>query len=149
MQFRGPKLYKKEGALFREESYLLRIFRSTPFNLHTFHLINIAVWRQIFFPKHGKSTPQRWAKRLCFGHRHCDYEVTMWVHESSHPITCCKAWKPHASNAIDRFWDWRCNGCRMPYGKIISVKTLKLHSHWGNPSTIVSPTCSWRHKDTR
>ena len=40
----------------------------------------------------------------------------MQVHESSQPITCCKAWQPRAGNAVDRFWDWlscRCNGCRM------------------------------------
>ena len=41
VQFRGPKFYRKEGALFQEESYLLRIFRSSYLNLHTFHLINI------------------------------------------------------------------------------------------------------------
>ena len=37
----------------------------------------------------------------------------------------------------------------LPYGKIISAKTLELHSNWGHPSAIVSPTCSWRHNDTR
>ena len=57
VQFRGPKLYKKEGALFQEESYLLRIFRSWSLNLHAFHLINIVFWWQIFFRKHGKLTP--------------------------------------------------------------------------------------------
>ena len=57
MQFRGPKLYDKEGALFQEESYLLRIFRSSSLNLYTFHLINIVFWWQIFFCEHGKSTP--------------------------------------------------------------------------------------------
>ena len=57
MQFRGPNLYKKKGALFKEESYLLRIFRSSSLNLHTFHLINIVCWWQIFFCKHGKLTP--------------------------------------------------------------------------------------------
>ena len=41
VQFRGPELYKKRGALFQEESYLPRIFRSSSLNLHTFHLINI------------------------------------------------------------------------------------------------------------
>ena len=57
MQFRGPKLYKKEGVLFQEESYLLRIFRSSSLNLHAFHLINIVLWWQIFFRKQGKLTP--------------------------------------------------------------------------------------------
>ena len=57
VQFRGPKLYKKKGALFQEESYLPRIFRSSSLNLHTFHLMNIVFWWQIFFRKHGKSTP--------------------------------------------------------------------------------------------
>ena len=37
----------------------------------------------------------------------------------------------------------------LPYGKIISAKTLKLHSTRGHPFTIVSPTCSRRHNDTR
>ena len=36
---------------------LLRIFRSSSLNLHTFHLIDIVFWWQIFFRKHGKSTP--------------------------------------------------------------------------------------------
>ena len=57
VQFRGPELYKKKGALFQEESYLPRIFRSSSLNLHTFHLINIVFWWRIFFRKHGKSTP--------------------------------------------------------------------------------------------
>ena len=42
VQFRGPKFCRKEGTLFQEESYLLRIFRSSSLNLHSFHLINIA-----------------------------------------------------------------------------------------------------------
>ena len=57
VQFRGPELYKKNGALFQEESYLPRIFMSLSLNLQTFHLINIVFWRRIFFRKHGKSTP--------------------------------------------------------------------------------------------
>ena len=57
VQFRGPELYKKKGALFKEESYLPRIFRSSSLNLHTFHLIHIVFWWQIFFRKHGKLTP--------------------------------------------------------------------------------------------
>ena len=81
VQFRGPELYKKEGALFQEESYLPRIVRSPSLNLHTFHRINIVFWWQIFFRKHGKSTPQRSARPPCFGHRRCDHDVTMQVHE--------------------------------------------------------------------
>ena len=57
MQFRGPELYKKKRVLFQEESYLPIIFRSLSLNLHTFHLVNIVFWWQIFFRKHGKSTP--------------------------------------------------------------------------------------------
>ena len=57
VQFRGPELYKKKGALFQEESYLPRIFRSSSLKLHTFHLIHIVFWWQIFFRKHGKLTP--------------------------------------------------------------------------------------------
>ena len=44
VQFRGPELYKKKGALFQEESYLPRIFRSSSLSLHTFHLIHIVFW---------------------------------------------------------------------------------------------------------
>ena len=51
------ELYKKRGALFQEESYLATIFRSSSLNLHTIHLPNIVFWWQIFFRKHGKSTP--------------------------------------------------------------------------------------------
>ena len=49
--------FKKKGALFQEESYMPRIFMSSSLNLHTFHLIHIVFWCQIFFRKHGKSTP--------------------------------------------------------------------------------------------
>ena len=49
VQFRGPEHYKKKGALFQEESYLPRIFRSSSLNLHIFHLIHIAFRCQIFF----------------------------------------------------------------------------------------------------
>ena len=55
VQFRGLKLYKKKGTLIKEESYLPRIIRSS--SLHTLHLINPVFWWQIFFRKHGKSTP--------------------------------------------------------------------------------------------
>ena len=41
VQLRGPELCKKKGALFQEESYLAKIFRSSSLNLHTFHLTNI------------------------------------------------------------------------------------------------------------
>ena len=44
VQFRGPELYKKKGAIFQEESYLSRIFRFSSLNLHTFHLIHIVFW---------------------------------------------------------------------------------------------------------
>ena len=57
VQFRGPELYKKKKAVVQEESYLPRISRSSCLNLHTFHLIHIVFWWQIFFRKHGKSTP--------------------------------------------------------------------------------------------
>ena len=57
VQFRGPKLYKKKGAPFQEESHRSRIFKFSSLNLHTFHLINIVLWWRIFFRKHGKSTP--------------------------------------------------------------------------------------------
>ena len=36
VHLRGPALYNKKGALFQEESYLPRIFRSSSLNLHTF-----------------------------------------------------------------------------------------------------------------
>ena len=57
VQFRGPELYKKKGALFQVESYLPRIFGFSSLNLHTFHLIHIVFWWKLFFRKHGKSTP--------------------------------------------------------------------------------------------
>ena len=41
VQFRGPELFKKKGALFQEESYLPRLFRSLSLNLYIFHLIHI------------------------------------------------------------------------------------------------------------
>ena len=108
VQIRGLKLYTTKGALFQEESYLLRILRSSSWDLHTFHLINIVFWRQIFFCNHGKSTPSDWQDHQV-DRRHCDHDVKMQVHESSQPVTCCKAWKPRASNTVDRFW----NGCHV------------------------------------
>ena len=57
VQFRGAKLYKKKRAPFQEESYLPRIIRSSSLNLHTFYLINILFWWQIFYHMHGKLTP--------------------------------------------------------------------------------------------
>ena len=57
VQFRRPKLYKKKGTLFQEESYIPRIFKSSSLNLHSVYLINILFWWQIFFCKHGKLTP--------------------------------------------------------------------------------------------
>ena len=71
VQLRGPKLYKKKGTLFQEEYYLLRIFRSSSLNLHTFHLISIVFWCNIFFSKHGKSTHRWFARPPCFGHQCC------------------------------------------------------------------------------
>ena len=81
-------------------------------------------------PTVGKTT-MFWSSTL--------YHVTMQVHESSQPITHCRAWQPRTGKAVDRFWDWlscRCNGFRM--AKAYRQKTLKLHSNWGHPSTIVS-----------
>ena len=149
LQFRGPKLYKKKGALFQEESYLARIFRSSSLNLHTFHVINIVFWWRVFIRKHGKSTPNdrqdhhvlvadvviMTSQCRCTGALSQSYVAK---HDNLVPVTpligCGLAVMP---------MQW------LPYGKIISAKTLKLHSNWGHPSTIVSPTCSWRHKDTR
>ena len=62
------------------------------------------------------SRPQLSTRSPCFGHWHCDHDITMQVHESSQPTTLCKAWQPLASNTLDRLWDWlscRCNGWRM------------------------------------
>ena len=116
VQFREPKLYKKEGALFQEESYLLRIFRSSYSNLHTFHLINIVLWWQIFFRKHGKSTPHDRQNR----HVLVVDVVTMTSQcRCTRPLSQSHVAK-HINHvpvtAVDRFWDWlscRYIGCRM------------------------------------
>ena len=55
VQFRGP--IRQKGPLLQEESYLPTIVRFSALNVHTFHLIHIEFWWQIFFRKHGKSTP--------------------------------------------------------------------------------------------
>ena len=119
VQFRGPELYKKKGALFQEESYLPRIFRSSSLNLHTFHLIHIVFWWQIFFRK--QVDPQQSGRPPCFGRRRCDNDVTMQVHESSQPITRCKAWQPRAGSAVDRFW----TGCH------VDAMAAVWHNHIG------------------
>ena len=149
MQFRGPKLYKKKGALFHEESYLPRIFRSSSLNLHTIHLISIVFWWQIFFRKHGKSTPDDRQDHhvlvvdvvIMTSQCRCTKAVTqshVAKHDNHVPVTLLIG-----SGLAAMSMQW------LPYGEIISTKTSKLHSNWGHPSTIVSPTCSWRHKDTR
>ena len=115
VQFRGPKLYKKEGALFQEESYLLRIFRFSSLNLHTFNLINIVFWWQFF-------------QIISF------WSTFQWiVFPRVHRTICCGV-----AQAIYHHFNWWWTSF-----KIISAKTLKLHSNWGHPSTILSPTCSW------
>ena len=123
MQFMGPKHYKKKGALFQEESYLPRIFRSSSLNLHTFHLVNILFWWQIFFPKHGKSTPND---------RQDHHVLVLDVVFMTSQCRCTRALsQSHVpKNAVDRFWDWlscQCNGCCMAnhIGKNIKI-TFKL-----------------------
>ena len=149
VQFRGPELYKKKGALFQEESYLPRIFRSSSLNLHTFHLIHIVFWWQIFFRKHGKSTPND---------REDHHVLVVDVVIMTSQCRCTRALsQSHVAKHDNHVPVAPLIGSGLgvmsmqwlPYGKIISAKTLKLHSNWGHPSTIVSPTCSWRHEDTR
>ena len=72
VQFMGSKLYKKNGAIFQEESYLPRIFRSSSLNLHTFRHITIVFQWQISFRKHGKSTPNDWQDHHMF------WSSTLW-----------------------------------------------------------------------
>ena len=149
VQFRGPELNKKKGALFQEESYLPRIFRSSSLNLHTFHLIHIVFWWQIFFRKHGKSTPN--------DRQDCHILVVNVVIMTSQ-CRCTRALsQSHAAKHDNHVpivllissglavmsMQW------LLYGKIISAKTLKLHSNRGHPFTIISPPYSRRHKDTR
>ena len=149
VQFRGPKLYKKEGALFQEESYLLRIFRSSSFNLQTFQLINIVFWCQIFFRKHGK---------LTYKHREDHHVLVIDVVIMTSQCRCTRALSQsrvakHGNHvpltSLIGLGLAVMSMQLLPYDKIISPKTLKLHSNLGNPSTIVLPTCWWRHKDTR
>ena len=106
VQFRGPKLYRKEGALYQEDFYLLRVFRSSSLNLHDFHLINIVFWWQIFFRKHDKSTSNDQQD-------HHVLVVDVVIMTSQYLCTralsqshVAKAWKPRAGSTVDRFWDW-------------------------------------------
>ena len=148
MQFRGPELYKKKGALFQEESYLPRIFRSTSLNSHTFHLIHIVFWCQIFFHKHGKLTPNDQEDHhvlvvdvvIMTSQCRCTRALSqshIAKHDNHVPVAPLIG---SGLGVMSMHW--------LPYGKIISAKTLKLHSNWGHPSTIVSPTCSCRQEDT-
>ena len=149
VQFRGPELYKKKGALFQEESYLPIIFRSSSLNLHTFHLIQIVFWWQIFFRKQGKSIPNDREDHhvlvvdvvIMTSQYRCTRALSqshVAKHDNHVPIA------PLIGSGLGVMsMQW------LPYGKIISAKTIKLYSNWGHPSTIVSPTCSWRHEDTR
>ena len=149
VQFRVPELYKKKGALFQEESYLPRIFRSSSLNLHTFHLVNIVFWWQIFFRKHGKLTPNDQQD-------HHVLVVNVVIMTSQCRCTRCLS-QSHVAKHDNHMPVALLIGSGLgvmsmqwlPYGKIISSKTLKLHSNRGHPFAIVLPTCSRRHKDTR
>ena len=92
----GPELYKENGTLYLEESYLATIFWSSSLNLHTFDLIDIVFWWQIFFRKHVKSTPT-------IGKTAMFWSSTLWSWRSQ-PITCCKSWQPRPGNTVYRFW---------------------------------------------
>ena len=149
VQFRGPKLYKKKGGTISRRILPVRIFRSSSLNLHTFHVINTVFWWRIFFRKHGKSTPNDRQNHhvlvanvvIMTSQCRCTRALSqshITKHDNHVPVTLLIV---SALAVMSMQW--------LPYGKIISAKTLKLHSNWGHPSTIVSPTCSWRHKDTR
>ena len=127
MQFRGPKLYKKKGALFQEESYLQRIFRSSSLNLHTFHLISIVFWWQIFFRTLGKLTPNDRQDRhvlvadvvIMTSQYRCTRALSqshVAKHDNQLPVTPLKG-----SGLAVMSMQW------LPYGKIISATTLKLY----------------------
>ena len=149
VQFRGPELYKKKGALFQEESYLPIIFSSSSWTLHIFHLIHIVFWWQIFFRKHGKSTTNDWEDHhvlvvdavIMTSQYRCARALSqshVAKHDNHVPVA------PLIGSGLGVMSiQW------LPYGKIISAKTLKLHTNRGHPFTIVSPTCSRMHKDTR
>ena len=135
VQFKGPEIYKKKGALFQEESYLATIFMSPFLNLHTFHLTNIAFWWQIFFRKHGKSTPNDWQDRhvlvvdvvIMTSQCRCMRALSQLQvanHDNHMPVTPLIG-----SGQAVMSMQW------LPYGKIISTKTLKLHSNWGHPQS--------------
>ena len=149
VHFRGPTLYNKKGALFQEESYLPRILRSSSWNLHTFHLIHIVFWWQIFFRKHGKSAPNDRQDHhvlvvvvVIMTLQGSDTRALSQSHVAKHDNHVPVA--PLIGSGVGVMsMQW------LPYGKIISAKTLKLHSNRGHPYTTVSPTCSRRHKDTR
>ena len=149
VQFRGPELYKKKEVLFQEESYLPRIFSSSSLNLHTFHIIHIVFWCQIFFRKHGKSTPSDRENHhvlvvdavIMTPQSRCTRALSqshVAMHDNHVPVA-----RLIGSGLGVMSMQW------LPYGKIISAKSLKLHSNWGHPSPIVSPTCSRSHEDTR
>ena len=149
VQFSGTELYKKRGALFQEVSYLPRIFRSSSLNLHTFHPIHIVFWWQIFFHKHGKSTPNDRQDHhvlvvdvvIMTSQCRCTRSLSqshVAKHDNHVPVA------PLIGSGLGVMsMQW------LPYGKIILAKTLQLHSNRCHPFTIVSPTCSWRHNNTR
>ena len=149
VQFRGPELYKKKGALFQEESYLPWIFRSSSLNLNAFHLIHIVFWWQIFFRKHDKSTPNDRQDHnvlvvnvvIMMSQCRCTRAVSqshVAKHDNHVPVAPLIG---SGLGVMSMRW--------LLYGKIILAKTLKLHSNRGSPFTSVSPISSRRHKDTK
>ena len=57
VQIKGPKPYDKKGGIISKRILPAVNFRSLSLSLHTFYLINIVFWEQIFLRKQGKSTP--------------------------------------------------------------------------------------------
>ena len=122
-----PSFIRKGGHYFKKNLTSRESLGSSSVNLHMFHLINIVFWWQIFFRKHGKSTPNdrqydhvlivdivimtsqcRCRRALSQSHvaKHDNHvPVTLWI----------------GSGLVVMSMQW------LSYGKIISAKTLKLH----------------------
>ena len=140
---------RNRGALFQEKSYLPRIFRSSSLNLHAIHLINIVFWWQISFHKHVKSTPN---KRQ--DHHGLVVDVVIMTSQSRCKSTLIQSHVAKHDNLMPVTpLIGSGTGCNVDAMAAVWQnhigKKLKLYSNWGHPYTIISSTCSWRHKDTR
>ena len=123
VQFRGLELFRKNGTLFEEESYLAKICR--PFSFTYFSLCLQCILMPNFLSYAWQVDHQRSARSPYFDR---DHDVTMQVHDSSQPIT--QSVTPRAGDAVDKL----TASCHVDTMAAVSwsyaAKKVKISSEW-------------------